>query len=144
MAGSPERSSCARRVPITAAPQLSDGATMTLEKLAGRIGARIVAPSRNINVDLEQVYAGDRISDLLNAASDHALLVTNLASEHLVRVAELMDIPAICLVANQSPSDAMLHAAREHGTTLLVSSAGLFETCGRIYAALAEEKRAAE
>ena len=116
---------------------------MKLEALADRIGAKVLAPGRHTNVDLEQVYAGDRISDLLNAAGDHALLVTNLASNHLVRVAELMDIPGICLVAGQVPDPAILAAAREHGTLLMVSPLGLFETCGRIHRVLSEEKRAA-
>jgi len=114
---------------------------MKLDCLAERTGARIVVASRKVTVSLEQVYAGDRVSDLLNAAGDHVLLVTNLASEHLVRVAELMDIPAICLVGGQLPSEAMVRAAREHGTALLVSPVGLFETCGRIYVTLSDERR---
>ncbi len=114
---------------------------MRVDELAVLIGARVLVPGRRAAVELEQVYAGDRISDLLNAAADHSLLITNLASAHLTRVAELMDIPAICLVAGQTPDDAMLAAAREHGTWLLVSAAPLFETCGRMWTALTDEHR---
>lgn len=114
---------------------------MRLEELARRIGAQAVTAGRDAAVDVAQVYAGDRISDLLNAAGEHTLLVSNLASAHLLRVAELMDIPGICLVQGQMPDEAMLAAAREHGTLLMVSPWGLFETCGRIHAALAEEQR---
>jgi hypothetical protein len=114
---------------------------MMLDELARRIGAQVLAPGRAVSVDLEQVYAGDRISDLLNAAGDHTLLVSNLASTHLMRVAELMDIPGICVVNGQRPEPAMLHTAAEHGTLLSVSPVGLFETCGRIYQALSQEKR---
>ena len=113
---------------------------MTLDELARQIGARVLSPGRTVSVDLEQVYAGDRISDLLNAAGDHVLLVSNLASQHLMRVAELMDIPAICLVHNQSPDSAMLETAAEHKTLLMVSKTGLFETCGTIYKTLMAEK----
>ncbi len=114
---------------------------MKLEALADRIRAQVLTPGQHVNVDLEQVYAGDRISDLLNAAGDHVLLVTNLASTQLLRVAQLMDIPGICLVAGQEPDADMLAAARAHHTLLMVSSAGLFETCGRIHQCLSEEKR---
>ncbi|HQL53711.1 MAG: hypothetical protein KA383_07555 [Phycisphaerae bacterium] len=112
---------------------------MRLDDLAGRIGARVYAPGSGASVDLEQVYAGDRISDLLNAANDHTLLVTNLASGHLTRVAELMDIPGICLVQGQEPDPAMVATARAHGTLLMVSPVGLFNTCGRIHACLAKD-----
>jgi hypothetical protein len=114
---------------------------MRLEQLAGRIGAKVYGPDAGPAVEIDQVYAGDRISDLLNAAGEHGLLISNLASAHLIRVAELMDIPGICLVSAQQPDEKMLAAAREHGTLLVVSPHSLFETCGRVYQCLAEEKR---
>ncbi len=109
---------------------------MRMDDLAARIGATVFNPGRPATVDVDQVYAGDRISDLLNAAGEHHLLVSNLASAHLLRVAELMDIPGLCLVQGQRPDEAMLAAAREHGTTLMGSPVGLFETCGLIWQAL--------
>jgi len=112
-----------------------------LDEVARRIGAQVLAPGKAVSIELEQVYAGDRMSDLLNAAGDHMLLVSNLASTHLLRVAELMDIPGICLVHGQVPDAAMLRAATEHGTLLMASPFGLFETCGRIYQLLAAEIR---
>jgi hypothetical protein len=114
---------------------------MQIEQLAKAIGAAVLTPGRGAAVESDQVYAGDRISDLLNAAGESALLVSNLASNHLIRVAELMDVPGICLVSRQRPDEAMLEAAKEHGTLLMVSPVGLFETCGRIYRILAGETR---
>lgn len=116
---------------------------MRLAELASAIGAAVRCVGRSAAVDLDQVYAGDRISDLLAAAGDHALLVSNLASGQLVRVAQLMDIPGICLVNGQEPDADMLAAAQEHGTTLMVSARGLFETCGRIHRALTKERQPA-
>jgi hypothetical protein len=110
---------------------------MKLEELAKAIDAKVVTPARGVTVEADQVYAGDRISDLLNAAGENVLLVTNLASSHLLRVAELMEVPGICLVGRQEPDAAMLQTAQEHGTLLMVSPVGLFETCGRLYRSLA-------
>lgn len=114
---------------------------MRLHELAKAIGAEVLTLGQETTVEADQVYAGDRISDLLNAAGENVLLISNLASNHLVRVAELMDVPGICLVACQQPDSAMIHAAQEHGTLLMVSPASLFETCGRIYRALAGRTR---
>lgn len=112
---------------------------MRIEELAKQIGAAVFTRGDGGSIDLGQVYAGDRVSDLLAAAGHHALLISNLASGQMIRVAELMDIPAICLVNGQQPEQDMIATAQEHGTLLMVSPAGLFETCGRVYDCLAKD-----
>ena len=112
---------------------------MKLEQLAQEIGAHIeIPPSPNRN-DINVVYAGDRMSDLLAAATDHTLLVTHIANRGLLSLIELMDIPAVCLVNGATPEETVLDAAREVSTGILVSPWDLYETCGRLYAALNTE-----
>lgn len=113
---------------------------MRLVNLAERIGASVRCAGRDRRVGVDQVYAADRISDLLNAAGEHALLISNLASGQLLRVAELMDIPGICFVNAEEPDATLITAAEKHGTVLMVSPVGLFETCGRVYACLHGER----
>ena len=114
---------------------------MKLEDLATNIGARIVTPGREGGTEIARIYAGDRVSDLLNEASDKTLLVSNLASVQMLRVAELMDVPGICFVNGIEPDAEMVQMAQENGTLLMVSRAGVFETCGRIYQSVSEEDR---
>jgi redox-sensing transcriptional repressor len=114
---------------------------MRLEELAGHIGARIVTPGAPGGTEVAKIYAGDRVSDLLNEASDKTLLVSNLASVQMLRVAELMDVPGICFVSGAEPDDEVVALARENGTLLMVSPDGVFETCGRIYQHLAGDGR---
>jgi hypothetical protein len=114
---------------------------MTLQELANKIGAKVLVPGKGATLSVDQVYAGDRISDLLNAGTESVLLVSNLGTSHLVRVAELLDVPGLCLVSGQMPDPVAMETAQEHGTLLMVSPAGLFETCGRLYQCLAEERR---
>ncbi|NLE21521.1 MAG: redox-sensing transcriptional repressor Rex [Actinobacteria bacterium] len=109
---------------------------MKLEELAARIGADVVTPGQPGGTTVARVYAGDRVSDLLNEASDKTLLVSNLASVQMLRVAELMDVPGICFVNGVQPDDEMIELARENETLLMVSPQGVFETCGLIYQAL--------
>jgi redox-sensing transcriptional repressor len=106
---------------------------MKLEDLAGLIGAHIVTPGAPGGTEIAKIYAGDRVSDLLNEASDKTLLVSNLASVQMLRVAELMDVPGICFVNGVEPDADVVALARENGTLLMVSPDGVFETCGRIY-----------
>ncbi len=109
---------------------------MKLEELATSIGARVVTPGKPGGTAVAKVYAGDRVSDLLNEASDKTLLVSNLASVQMLRVAELMDVPGICFVNGAEPDADMIELARDNDTLLMVSADGVFETCGRIYRAL--------
>jgi hypothetical protein len=112
---------------------------MKLEDLAERIGAKVLVAGSSGGW-IAHVYAGDRISDLLNHAGDGTLLVSNLPGIQLVRLAELMDLPGLCLVGGTSPDDGVVAAAQAHGTGLVVSPVGMFETCGRIYECLHPER----
>jgi len=114
---------------------------MKLEDLARNVGARVITPGRPGGTEVAKIYAGDRVSDLLNEASDQTLLVTNLASVQMLRVAELMDVPGICFVNGVEPDTDVVELARQNGTLLLVSPAGVFETCGLIYQYLSGEKQ---
>lgn len=115
---------------------------MKLEDLAHDIGAHIVTPGKSGGTAVTRIYAGDRVSDLLNQASDDTLLVSNLASVQMLRVAELMDVPGICFVNGAEPDAEMVRLATENHTLLMVSSEGVFETCGRIYRFLGGDERA--
>jgi len=111
---------------------------MRLAELAAKIGATVLVPA-TAQAPIDRVYAGDRISDILNHAADGTLLVSNLSGVQLVRLADLMDLAGLCLVGGAEPDPAIVAAARAHGTGLVVSPVGLFETCGRIYRCLDAE-----
>jgi hypothetical protein len=115
---------------------------MNLTDLARRIGARVVTEGNSSNHVIGCVYAGDRISDLLTHSSRETLLVTNLSSALLVCVAELMDVPAVCLVGGQAPAPEIVTAAKAHGMFLMVSHGDLFETCGRVFACWHDARQA--
>ena len=119
------------------------GAHMKLTDLAQKIGAKILTPGIGTTAEINRIYAGDRVSDLLNEASDKTLLVTNLANLQMVRVAELMEVPGICFVEGADPGHEIVDLATENGTLLMVSPLGVFETCGLIYQLLAGDSREA-
>lgn len=114
---------------------------MNLEDLAKKIGAKVISHGKSVPVEINRIYAGDRISDLLNQAVSMTLVVSNLASSQLIRVAQLMDLPGICLLEDMVPDPEMIRIATEHRTLLMVSPRGMFETCGRMYQVLLEESR---
>ena len=113
---------------------------MIITDLAAKIGATVVAAGKE-RAAIEHVYAGDRISDLLNHAGRGTLLVSHLPAIQLIRLAELMDLPAVCVVGGAAPEPEAVAAAQRRGTCVLVSPADLLETCGRIYECLRRERR---
>jgi redox-sensing transcriptional repressor len=111
-------------------------ADMRLDDLARRIGANVLTPGPE-DAKITRIYAGDRVSDLLNEASSTTLLVTNLANLQMLRVAELMEVPGVCFVEGVEPDKGVVELASANHTMLMVSPAGVFETCGLIYQLLA-------
>jgi redox-sensing transcriptional repressor len=121
---------------ITTIDTLLAGADMKLDHLARRIGAKVLTPGP-ADARITRIYAGDRVSDLLNEASSTTLLVTNLANLQMVRVAELMEVPGVCFVDGVEPDQDVVELATRNHTMLMVSPVGVFETCGLIYQLLA-------
>lgn len=116
-------------------------ADMTLEKLAQKLGAKVITSGDGEKRKITKIYAGDRVSDLLNEASGQTLLITNLVNLQMVRMADLMEVPGICFVDGVEPGSDVVALAQQDNTLLMVSPLGVFETCGAIYQLLAREDR---
>jgi redox-sensing transcriptional repressor len=117
------------------------GADMKMQELANKIGALVLTTGDSGQHTVTKIYAGDRVSDLLNEASDQTLLVTNLVNLQMVRMAELMEVPGICFVDGVDPGREVIDLANHNNTLLMVSPLGVFETCGLIYQLLSRESR---
>jgi len=106
---------------------------MKLEKLIEVIDARMLQPCGRGRTEIARVFAGDKMSALLEQAGPETMLVTNLANAQLACVAELMDCPALCLVGGTEPDPHLLEAAARAETAVLVCGLDMFETCGRLH-----------
>ena len=101
---------------------------MKLEALMERIDARLITPGKP-GVEIKRFYVSEKMSDLLNKATGDTLLVSHIKNPQLSRVSELFEVPVICLLNDIEPDAAMLDAATENGTALIVSPLGLDEAC---------------
>ena len=104
----------------------------SLREISDRIGARIVTTQCSDDTRIDSIYVGNTISRLLTEATDRTLLVTGLRGAHLIRVAELLDVPGICLLDGAEPGASMMSAANERGTLLMVSSLCMREVRERL------------
>jgi hypothetical protein len=101
---------------------------MKVAELGSIDGMRLIAGGADPDTEILSVYAADTMSELIAHASAGTLLLTHLDNAQLVRVAELMDAPAICLLDGARPGDELLAAAAAAGAAVLVSGAGRVET----------------
>jgi hypothetical protein len=106
---------------------------MKLEELVEAIEGRVLQPGGKRSTEIARVFAGDKMSALLEQAGPQTMLVTSLANTQLAFVAELMDCPALCLVDGTEPEPNLLEAAARCETAVVVSSLDMFETCGRLH-----------
>lgn len=104
---------------------------LDVQDIAEKIGGRLVAGSPGTRL-VDRVYAGDRMSDVLDQAAPGTMLVSHLASHHLLRVAELMDVPCVCLAGNATPVADLVRAAEQQGTALMVSGLEVGKICERL------------
>lgn len=102
---------------------------MKVKEIAELIDARLHLGTSSGDSEVARVHASDTMSDLIEHASADTLLLTTLNNNQLIRVAELMDVPGICLVSGADPVPELLARARAAGTAILVSPTGLEETC---------------
>ncbi|HEY3352889.1 MAG TPA: hypothetical protein VGQ83_06545 [Polyangia bacterium] len=131
--------------PATSSPS-SAPRGRSLRELATSLGAVILTHPERAGARVARLAAAARVSDLLAQVGAATLIVTDLMSPHLVRIAELLDVPGLCLVGGGAPGPALIAAAAAGGKVLLVAPGGLAETCARLCAcglALAVEPPAA-
>jgi len=75
------------------------------------------------------VIASDLMSDVLVAHMDDFVLVTSLASDQMIRTADLVDAAGVVLVNGKTPPPSLIQLARDLDIPLLGTALTKFETC---------------
>lgn len=109
---------------------------MDAKELATRIDARIYPGAVQPGPHVRFVHSANTMSGLIANASPETLLVTALNNSQLIRVAELMDAPGLCLVGAVEPSPELIAQARTSGVAIIVSPHGLEKTQALLEACL--------
>ncbi len=76
------------------------------------------------------------LSDVLSHAKPGStLILTEITNPQVVRTAEMIDAAGIVFVKGRMPDPESLRLAIETGIPLIVTRLGMFEVCGKLYAA---------
>ncbi len=85
------------------------------------------------------------LSDVLAHAKPHnTLIVTEITNPQVVRTAEMVDAAGVVFVKGKMPGEATLELGIEAGIPLIVTRLGMFEACGRLFAAGVRPARTVE
>ena len=84
------------------------------------------------DIVVEDIVAGDLMSDILVACEAPYLLVTSLATSQTVRTADIVGARAILLVNDKLPSPEMKELAGKSNLTLLATPLPMYEACASL------------
>lgn len=86
--------------------------------------------------DVEYGFETALLSDVLAHAKPHTtLILTGIINPQVVRTAEMVDAAGVVFVRDKAPDESTLRLAEEIGIPLIVTRLGMFEACGKLFAA---------
>jgi hypothetical protein len=114
--------------------------TMTVESVAKILGGQVLYKGEGPGRSVRQVVASDLMSDVLLVDDDDMLLITSLASDQVLRTAQIVGAMGV-VVSNGKPlPSTMIDVARSLGIPLVTAPLSKYQTCVRVYLALEAEK----
>lgn len=108
---------------------------MKLGQIIQLVGGRALNEFNHAR-EVEYGFETALLSDVLAHAKPHTtLIITEISNPQVVRTAEMVDAAGVLFVKNRMPDGSTVRLAVETGIPLVVTRLGMFETCGKLYAA---------
>jgi len=118
-----------------AGPVQCKGNPVNLEQIAELLEATEIVPVTHGDARIESAWGTDLLSEVLAFALPGSFLLTALTNAQVVRTAELTELAGVCFVLGKCPAPDVVALARRSGVPMLMTELGMFEACGRLYAA---------
>lgn len=107
---------------------------MTFQDITAALNCRIIAKTETFDsVPIENIVAGDLMSEVLVAEGEKIILVSSLASDQLVRTAHIVDALGALLVNNKNPQESTRRLAEEFRLNLISTDLPMFEVCAILW-----------
>ncbi len=108
---------------------------MTLLEIRDLLLCEVLACEEDLAVEIGQVAASDGMSEILALARARDLMITGLANIQSIRTADIASLSAVLYCRGRRPAPAVIEFARRKRIPVLLTGMGMFEACGRLYAA---------
>lgn len=107
---------------------------MTLKEIVDTLGASVGLGSDKLDMEVEQCFASDLMSDVLTL-KDTPVLVTGLCNVQTIRTCDMANLDVVIFVRGKRPTEDMVELADENGMVLICTTYSMFKTCGLLYQA---------
>lgn len=106
---------------------------LSIHSIVENLPAHIVHSSIDYqNIVIENIIAGDLMSDILVGVESPCLIITSLATSQVIRTGDIVGASAILLVNDKLPSREMKDLAEKSDITLLATPLPLYEACASL------------
>lgn len=113
---------------------------MTIEGVAEVLNGKVLFKEAGDDRRVGHVVASDLMSDVLLVDSDDILLLTSLASDQVLRTAQIVGAMGVVVHNNKPLPTSMADVATRLGISLVTAPYAKYESCVLIHAALEKEK----
>ena len=109
---------------------------MTMSEVAGVLKADVLVKGEGINKNVGHVMASDLMSDVLLVDEEDMLLLTSLASDQVLRTAQIVGAVGVIVVNGKPLPSSMVNVANDLNMTLATCKLAKYEACVAVHAAL--------
>lgn len=113
---------------------------MKVEDAIRVLNAEIIVKGEGLEKEVQHTVASDLMSDVLLVDDEDMLLLTSLASDQVLRTAQIVGAAAVIIVNGKSLPSSMTQVATDLGMTLAVTKVAKFEACVAIHDAMNGQK----
>ncbi|PWL41285.1 hypothetical protein KP626_01370 [Christensenella sp. MSJ-20] len=106
---------------------------MTLREIQSCLEAQVCCCEDSLDRKVCSGCGADLMSDVLAFVKDDTLLLSGMNNTHVVRTAEMLDVPCIVMVRGKVPHEDVLEMAREAGVVIMYTQLSMFTACGILY-----------
>ena len=108
---------------------------MEISVLRDLLDAEVLCGEDRLDEEVETLFAGDMMSDVLACPDEIHCLITGLINQQVIRTADMMDIGVVVFVRGKRPPDEVVEMARQRDMVVILTQCRMFTTCGRLYQA---------
>ena len=107
---------------------------MKIARVAEVLNASVLCCTDLMDREVTSAFGADLMSDVLAFMDAETLLLTGLVNAHVIRTAEMLELPCVVFVSGKMEED-ILERAKAQNIVLLSTAFSLYECCGMLYGA---------
>ncbi len=109
---------------------------MTILEVSETLGAEVLVRGEGCGKAIRHVVASDLMSDVLLVDEEDMLLLTSLASDQVLRTAQIVGAVGVVVVNGKPLPSSMVNVANDLRMTLVTCRLSKYEACVAVSAAL--------